>query len=81
MRCNAVRKDKTGRTIVGNMPEFDENRQFTEAQDLPGHIAKMTKQPLRLLTETPPPNTNCIWGRTKVGISLRTARLAVCLTL
>ena len=45
MRCNAIRKDKAGRTIVGNMPEFDENRQFTEAQDLPGHIAKMTKQP------------------------------------
>ena len=27
-----IRKDKAGRTIVGNMPGFDENRQFTEAQ-------------------------------------------------
>ncbi len=27
-----IRKDKAGRTIVGNMPEFDEKRQFTEAQ-------------------------------------------------
>jgi hypothetical protein len=27
-----IRKDKAGRTIVGNMPEFDENREFSEAQ-------------------------------------------------
>ena len=27
-----IRKDKAGRTIVSNKPEFDENRQFSEAQ-------------------------------------------------
>jgi len=27
-----IRKDKAGRTIVGNMPEFDEKRPFSEAQ-------------------------------------------------
>jgi len=27
-----IRKDKAGRTIVGNIPTFDENRQFSEAQ-------------------------------------------------
>ncbi len=27
-----IRKDKAGRTIVSNMPDFDENRPFSEAQ-------------------------------------------------
>ena len=51
------------------------------AQDLPGHIAKMTKQPLRLLTEHLPQITFGISGRTKWGYPCVLAHLAVCLTL